>query len=156
MLSTTKPQTASRLSFMGVLALLALMSLPASAQKVNITNLTSDIPAAAANIDAHLVNPWGLSINPSGPWWVSDNGTGLSTLYNSAGVPQSLVVTIPSATGGTGTPSGTVYNGSNDFEIHGFQTPFLFCTEDGTLSGWYTGSQAFITVNNHSSGAVYK
>ncbi len=139
------------------LVVLALFSLPVLAQKVNISYQTSDIPAVAAFQDSNLVNPWGLSIAPTGPWWVSDNGTGLSTLYIASGQPQSLVVTIPTATGqGTGTPSGTVYNSSTtDFKIHGFAAPFLFCTEDGTLSGWYTSTIAFITVNNNN-GAVYK
>ncbi|MGC2111983.1 MAG: TIGR03118 family protein [Candidatus Korobacteraceae bacterium] len=142
-----------------MLALLAvaLLSLPATAQRVNVTNLTSDITNAANNHDGNLVNPWGLSISPTSPWWVSDNGSGLSTLYDGNGVAQSLVVTIPTGSGsGTGTPSGTVYNGTSDFKIHGFATPFLFCTEDGTISGWYTGTNAFIAVNNSSSGAVYK
>ena len=108
-------------------------------------------------MDAHLVNPWGMSISPSGPWWISDNGTGLSTLYIASGAPQSLVVTIPSGTGsGTGTPTGTVYNGTSDFKINGIVPPFLFCTEDGTISGWYAGTTAFIAVNNNTSGAVYK
>lgn len=159
MLRTTKPQGASRLGWMALLSLMAtaLLALPASAQKVQVTNLTSDIVNAATVQDTNLVNPWGLSISPSGPWWVSDNGTGLSTLYNSAGQPQGLVVTIPSGSGsGTGTPSGTVYNATTDFEIHGIPTPFLFCTEDGTVSGWYSGTNAFIAVNHNSSGAVYK
>ena len=139
------------------LLLLALFTVPALAQKVDISYLTSDISAVGAFPDSHLVNPWGLSIGPTGAWWVSDNATGLSTLYIASGQPQSLVVTIPSASGqGTGTPTGTVYNGSTtDFKIHGFATPFLFCTEDGTVSGWYTGTVAFITVNNNN-GAVYK
>jgi uncharacterized protein (TIGR03118 family) len=136
---------------------LALLSLPALAQKVSVTNLTSDIPAAAAFQDTNLVNPWGMSISPAGPWWISDNGTGKSTLYVASGQPQSLIVTIPPGSGsGTGTPSGTVYNATSDFKIHGMATPFLFCTEDGTLSGWYAGTTAFISVNNSSSGAVYK
>lgn len=154
-----RPPGALRLSTL-VLSLLAmaLLSLPAAAQRVDVTKLTSDITSAANNLDPNLVNPWGLSISPGGPWWVSDNGSGLSTLYNGSGTPQSLVVTIPSGSGsGTGTPSGTVYNSSStDFKIHGFATPFLFCTEDGTVSGWYTGTTAFIAINNSGSGAVYK
>jgi uncharacterized protein (TIGR03118 family) len=159
MLSITKPQNAFRLGGMVVLSLLtiALLSLPASAQRVAVTNLTSDISNAAAFQDSNLVNPWGLSISPSGPWWASDNGSGLSTLYNGAGQPQGLVVTIPSGSGsGTGSPSGTVYNASSGFTIHGFPAVFIFCTEDGTISGWYSGTNAFIAVNNSGSGAVYK
>jgi uncharacterized protein (TIGR03118 family) len=159
MLSTTKSQGASWLSGTALLSLLAiaLLSLPASAQRVVVTNLTSDISNAAAFQDPNLVNPWGLSISPGGPWWVSDNGSGLSTLYNSTGQAQGLVVTIPSGSGsGTGSPSGTVYNSTSNFQINGQATAFLFCTEDGTISGWYGGTSAFIAVNNNSSGAVYK
>jgi uncharacterized protein (TIGR03118 family) len=145
---------------MAVLSLLAIavLSLPAAAQKANITYLTSDITAVGAYNDTNLVNPWGMSISPTGPWWIADNATGLSTVYNASGQPGSLVVTIPSGTGsGTGSPSGTVFNGSStNFKINGQATPFLFCTEDGTISGWYSGSQAYIAVNNNGSGAVYK
>jgi len=160
MFSTKKPLIASRPGLMALLSLLAIaaLSLPASAQKVNITNLTSDITAVGSYNDTNLVNPWGMSASPSGPWWFSDNTSGLSTLYVASGQPQGLVVTIPPASGsGTGTPSGTVYNAStSDFKIHSQATPFLFCTEDGTISGWYAGTTAFIAVNNSGSNAVYK
>lgn len=159
MRSHHQPRIASRAAWMALLSFLtlALLAMPAAAQKVDITYLTSDITNGGAFLDANLVNPWGMSISPSGPWWVSDNGSGLSTLYIASGAPQSLVVTIPTGTGsGTGSPTGTVYNATSDFKIHGFQTPFLFCTEDGTISGWYTGTTAFIAVNNNTSGAVYK
>src|SRR5438477_6844514 len=81
------------------------------------TNLVSDIPGMAANTDPHLVNPWGIASSGSSPFWVSDNGTGVSTLYNSSGTPLPLVVTIPPAPGGVGpgTPTGIVFNGSSDF-----------------------------------------
>ena len=147
MFSTKKPLIASRPGLMAMLSLLAIvaLTLPASAQKVNITNLTSDISSAGAFQDANLLNPWGMSISPSGPWWLSDNTSGLSTLYIASGQPQSLVVTIPPASGsGPGSPSGTVYNAStSSFKIHNQATPFLFCTEDGTISGWYAGNHRF-------------
>jgi uncharacterized protein (TIGR03118 family) len=146
--------TALRVMILSAIAL-ALFSLPALAQKVNITYLTSDLTHVGSFNDTHLVNPWGMSISSSGPWWISDNGTGLSTLYNAAGQPQSLVVTVPGAGGGSGTPSGTVFNATTDFKINGQTALFLFSTEDGTISGWYSGTTAFIAVNNNN-GAVYK
>jgi uncharacterized protein (TIGR03118 family) len=159
MLSSKEPANNSRKGWIVALSLLAiaLLSLPASAQKVNVTNLTSDISAVGAFNDTNLVDAWGMSTSPAGPWWIADDRTGLSTLYIASGQPQSLVVTIPSASGmGTGEPTGTVYNpSSTDFKIHGQVTPFLFCTRDGSISGWYVGTQAFIAVNNNSSGAVY-
>ena len=119
-----------RAAWMALLSFLtlALLALPAAAQRVNINYLTSDVTNAGAFLDAHLVNPWGMSISPSGPWWISDNGTGLSTLYIASGAAQSLVVTIPSGTGsGTGTPTGTVYNATSDFKINGSRPlPLLY------------------------------
>ena len=155
---STKRSAALRPAWMTLVSILAIaaLSLPAFAQKVDITYLTSDITAVSANLDGHLVNPWGMSISPTGPWWISDNATGLSTLYDGNGLPQSLVVTIPPATTGTGTPTGTVYNPTSNFTIHGIPAAFLFCTEDGTISGWYTGTTAFIAVNNNANNAVYK
>ncbi|HJT59384.1 MAG TPA: TIGR03118 family protein [Ktedonobacteraceae bacterium] len=129
------------------------------------TNLVSNIPGTAPITDPNLVNPWGISFSPSGPFWISDNGTGLSTLYDGQGNIQPLVVTIPPAAGGmTGTPTGTVYNGnSNDFVVSKKHKSggsiFLFDTEDGTLSGWNPNvdpTNAIRAVDNSSSGAVYK
>jgi uncharacterized protein (TIGR03118 family) len=155
-----KPQTAARLLLGATVLLVAatLFSLPAAAQRTQPTILTSDIVNISANTDANLVNAWGMSSSPSGPWWVSDNGTGLSTLYNAAGNPQGLVVTIPSGNGvDTGTPTGQVFNSTTDFKIVGTPAHFLFAGEDGTISGWYTGTSASLVVNNSGSGnAVYK
>jgi uncharacterized protein (TIGR03118 family) len=130
---------------------------PATAQKVQSTILTSDIVNISVNTDANLVNPWGMSSSPVGPWWVSDNGTGLSTLYDASGTPQGLVVTIPSANGmDTGNPTGQVFNSTSDFKIAGNSTHFIFATEDGTISGWSSGTSAQIAVNNSPSNSVYK
>ena len=45
--------------------------------------------------DPDLKNAWGLTSGPTSPWWVSDNGTNKSTLYNAAGVKQGLIVSVP-------------------------------------------------------------
>jgi len=149
-------RTASRLLLSALTMLVAatLLSLPAAAQRATPQILTSDIPNVGSFNDAHLVNAWGLSVSPSGPWWVSDNGTGLSTLYIATGAPQGLVVTIPGVGGNTGTPSGTVYNPTTDFKIVGTPAVFLFVSEDGNLSGWYTGTSANLVLN--TPNAVYK
>jgi hypothetical protein len=93
----------------------------AAAQQYHRTDLTTDsstVSATAANVDANLVNPWGLARSTGSPWWVSDNGPGLSTLYNAAGVPQSLVVKIPTPDGtGTAAPSGAVFNPTSGFLV---------------------------------------
>jgi uncharacterized protein (TIGR03118 family) len=126
------------------------------------TNLVTDDQAVlaglgyapAAHVDPNLVNPWGISHSAGSPFWVSDNGTGLSTLYNTGGVPQGLVVTIPPPAN----PTGQVNNigGSGDFQVGGAKSNFIFATEDGTIAAWRTGTTAVTMVDNSASGAVYK
>jgi uncharacterized protein (TIGR03118 family) len=117
------------------------------------TNLVSNIPGLAAFTDPNLVNPWGISASAASPFWISNNGTGVSTLYNTAGTPQSLVVTIPNPGGGTSSPTGQVFNGSGQFNGDNF----IFATENGTIAGWRgaLGTTAE-TLFNRNNGAVYK
>ncbi len=148
-----------RIAALAILTI-SLMSLAASAQTYTATILTSDIAGISANTDPNLGNPWGLVASSSGPWWVSDNNTGLSTLYDGTGTPLSLVVTIPSWTGsGTGAPSGIAFNSTSDFQLStGNPATFLFVTEDGTVQGWnhnVNPTSAVIEVNNFET-AVYK
>jgi uncharacterized protein (TIGR03118 family) len=128
-------------------------------------NLVSDLPHHAVFTDPHLVNAWGIVASMSSPFWVNDNGTGLSTLYNFGAPPfgpQSLVVTIPPPSGMTSTaaPTGIVFNSNaSDFFLSGTNHAiFLFATEDGTISGWnptVDGTHAILKVN-HSPGSVFK
>jgi len=132
------------------------------AQHYQQTNLVSNVPGRAAVTDPNLVNSWGLVHGPGTPWWVADNGTGLSTLYDGAGHILPLVVRIPTASGtGTGNPTGIVFNGNpHEFLITpGNRAFFIFVTEDGTISAWNPNvnpSSAVLKVNNTKSGAVYK
>lgn len=122
---------------MGLLALsFALNAQPT--QHYMQTNLVADTTGAAAAMDSNLVNAWGMSRGTATPWWVSDNGTGVSTLYSGTGSAVSLIVTIPgNAAGVSGTPSGQVYNGTTDFNVAPDQAAkFIFVTEDGTVSAW--------------------
>jgi uncharacterized protein (TIGR03118 family) len=96
-------------------------------QDVRQTNLVSDVPGWAKVTDPNLVNPWGISESAGSPFWVSDNGSDKSTLYNTAGQPQALVVSIP-----TGAPTGQVFNAGSAFN----GDRFIFAGEDGTISGW--------------------
>jgi uncharacterized protein (TIGR03118 family) len=123
------------------------------AQRFQQTNLVSDVPGLAPTTDPNLVNPWGLARSATSPWWVADNGTGVSTLYNGSGGIVPLVVTIPVPPGGTppSAPTGTVFNGSTDF----LGDRFIFDTEDGTISGWSSGTSAVLRVNRAGS-AIYK
>lgn len=121
------------------------------------TNLVSDLPGVAQLQDTNLVNAWGISFGPSTPFWVSDNGTGVSTLYSvtntSSGAPHvtrvPLVVTIP----GDGTPTGQAFSSSGGFN----GDIFLFVSEDGTVSGWRPAlGTAAETLVPGSSNNVYK
>jgi uncharacterized protein (TIGR03118 family) len=122
------------------------------------TNLVSDLPGVAQLLDPNLVNPWGITESGSGPFWISDNNAGLSTLYNVPGAKNTpasinpLVVSIPTPInplGATGAPTGTVFNidggATGGFTVSGLgkngkpitaSAVFLFSTEDGTLIGW--------------------
>ena len=121
-------------------------------QRTDLTTDNSSTSATAPNVDPNLVNPWGMARSSGSPWWIADNGTGLSTLYDSTGLPKSLVVSIPAPNGQPGgTPTGTVFNYTGAFEVGpGQSAVFLFATEDGTISGWNPGANgtaAIVKVN---------
>jgi len=152
----------------------------------SVTRLVSDIPGAAANPDPVLQNAWGVAFSPAGsPFWVNDNATGCSTLYDGAGVASALQVKIPlpqnvvapatcqhvdpnnppSPT--PAAPTGIVWNPSGKFLVPGTknQAAFIFATEDGTISAWSGGltppDVAVIAADNSAKpsvadGAVYK
>lgn len=151
----------SRVSLLA-LALIVCSATQVFAQHYTQTNLTADVAATASapNLDPNMVNPWGISRSSTSPFWLSDNGTGLSTLYTGTGATQSLVVTIPTPNGtGTAAPSGTVWNYSTSFNVApGKPAVFLFVTEDGTISGWNPGVDGThaILVVNRSKKAIYK
>jgi uncharacterized protein (TIGR03118 family) len=140
-----------------------LPATPLATNQYLVTPLTVNAGTAAANVDANLVNSWGLTRSSTSPWWVSDNGTGLATLYGGTGTPVALVVTIPPATSGQGnlgSPTGVIFNGTQEFALAaGKPATFLFATEDGTISGWNPGvnaTNAVIAVNESDKGASFK
>jgi len=146
------------------------------AQHYKQTNLVSNIPGKAPTIDPNLKNPWGLTrssttpAQPGSPWWIGNNNSGTSTLYNGKdNIIPPLVVSVPvpkGAPAGTqSAPTGVVFNGSPaDFLLApGKQAIFMFATEDGTISGWNPGidlHNAVLKVDNSdgggADGAVYK
>jgi len=116
----------------------------------------------APNIDTNLVNPWGIATSAGSPFWVSDQATGLSTVYNSTGGVSATVVTIPTSAGGTtpSTPTGIIYNGTTNFAVpnSGTNAPahFIFATQQGTISGWASGlTTAALEVDNSAANARY-
>jgi uncharacterized protein (TIGR03118 family) len=124
-------------------ALALTMSFVSVAQHYKQTDLVSNSSGTAPVTDPQLINAWGLSRGSGSAWWVSDQATGVSTLYNGAGAKQSLIVTIPPADPTNkhtpiGSPTGTISNASQtDFLLApGKPAVFLFCTVDGTVAGW--------------------
>ena len=133
----------SLLRFIVSTALSLIAGVACFGQHYNQTNLVSNTSGTAPVTDPQLINPWGISRGSGSPWWISDNATGFSTLYNGAGTKQSLIVTIPPSDPNnkntpTGTPTGTIANSSQtDFLLApGKPAAFLFSTIDGTIAGW--------------------
>ena len=136
------------------------------------TNLVSDGFLPAATIDPNLINPWGVAHGPATPFWVSDNGAGVATIYTGTGQPvmvgglPAITVAAPPGQTSPSSPTGQVFNTSG----HGFDISsggksassiFIFATEDGTISGWNPtvnpGSSVIAVDNsNGGTGAVYK
>jgi uncharacterized protein (TIGR03118 family) len=147
-----------------------------------VTALTSNLPGHAAAQDAVLQNAWGIAFTPAGsPFWVNDNATGCSTLYDGTGAKiTALQVSIPlpgnvvpvtscqprdpnkPPNPSPAAPTGIVWNPSASFLVPGTKIPaiFIFSTEDGTLSAWAGGlnpaNNAVLAADESSSGAVYK
>jgi uncharacterized protein (TIGR03118 family) len=149
-----------------LLTLLAGVAGPsvASAAESNVyrvTNLVSDVPGLAVNLDPNLVNAWGLVAGPTSPWWVADNESSVSTLYTGDGTPVPLVVLV------AGNPTGIVFNGGPNFIVtdgtNSGPSLFMFATEDGHILGWNPAvpppppsTQAFVVADRSGVGAIYK
>jgi uncharacterized protein (TIGR03118 family) len=149
-----------------------------------VTNLASDISNLTPNpADPVLQNAWGVAFTPgASPFWISDNATGCSTLYDGAGVKAALQVKLPLPGGSVpatackhfdpknppnptpAAPTGLVWNPTSGFLVPGTSLPavFIWDTEDGTISAWAGGlnpaDQAVLAVDNPNptNGAVYK
>jgi uncharacterized protein (TIGR03118 family) len=156
------------LALMASIGLLVVLAVPVAAQNSNsinaytVHNLQSDVPGAADQTDPDLVNGWGIAASGSSPWWVADNETAKSTLYNgNTGAKLGLVVAIPGADG-PAAPTGIVFNTSTDtteFVVtSGAGTAparFIFDSEDGTVSGWNGGTTAVVEATSDND-ANYK
>jgi uncharacterized protein (TIGR03118 family) len=129
------------------------------ASRYVVQNLVSDVPGLAARTDPDLTNPWGIALNATGPFWISNNHSGTATRYNRMGQPFPVAkpagVTIP-----TGSPTAQLLNGTAGFEIAaGKPARLLFASESGTISGWSPAvdpANAKLMVDRSSSGAEYK
>jgi uncharacterized protein (TIGR03118 family) len=155
--------TLRRLRLFLAAALLTLACTPASAGggrerdgAYQQTNLVSDLPGVALLQDTNLVNAWGMSFSPTSPFWISDNGSGLSTLYavtyDSNGVVQVAKQALEVAIPGEGNPTGQLFDGTGSFNSN----RFIFAGEDGTISGWRPALGTTAELLATRSNAVYK
>ena len=159
-------RTAAAVAFLALISAITQASAQTSYLR---TNLVSDISGVANFTDANLVNPWGIvNAGVTGPIWIADNGTGVSTLYTGEGVAFSanspLVVIIPtppnSPKGAVAAPTGVVFNSTSSFVVSAGGksgvSRFIFATEDGTISGWnpaVDATHAILAVNHSGPGA---
>ena len=148
---------------LSLLALFLTLAIPSGlwAQQAGYsqTNLVSNTAGVGTTTDTQLANPWGISIFPGQDFWIADNNAGVSTLYDSKGTKNALVVTIPGAASNPngnctpGCPTGTVANTNGSYFAGG---AFIFDTEDGLIVNWTGATSAVIAFDNSASGAVYK
>jgi len=140
------------------------LTIPAFSQGYNRIDLTADqtgVSATAPNIDPNLMNSWGLARSSTSAWWVSDNHTGFSTLYDGNGVAQKLVVTVPPPQDvpEMAAPTGVIFNPTTSFQVGtDLAAIFIFATEDGTISGWnpHVNPTAAVRMVNPPGAAIYK
>jgi uncharacterized protein (TIGR03118 family) len=147
-----------------------------------VTRLTSNLVGHAAARDPVLQNAWGIAFSPAGsPFWINDNATGCSTLYDGTGAKiTALQVAIPlpgnvipvgscqpkdpnkPPNPAPAAPTGIVWNPSASFLVPGTKIPaiFIFSTEDGTISAWAGGlnpaDSAVLAADESSNSAIYK
>jgi uncharacterized protein (TIGR03118 family) len=142
-----------------VVAAAFAVGLPASAAVTNaytVNPLVSDEPGVAPATDPNLVNAWGLVAGPATPWWIVDNETDKSTLYNaSTNTIPSLVVSVP------GGPTGIVFHDATadpaNFVLPtGGAAHFIFASEDGVLRGWNGGTAGQVPAQDSVADANYK
>jgi len=144
----------NRLRLVSVASLSLTLTLAAHADSFVQTNLVSNVPGLAANTDSNLINPWGMSFSGTSPFWTSNQGTGTATLFDGAGTPQALVVSIPGSTAGPSGPTGQVFNGGTGFQLNGSPSRFIFANLNGTISAW-NGSGTTASVVATTPGAIY-
>jgi uncharacterized protein (TIGR03118 family) len=117
------------------------------------TNLVSSVNGLAYTTDPNLINPWGVAYSATSPFWLSDQGSGKATLYDGAGNPVSLIVSVPGAPTGPSGPTGQVFNGTTGFDLPDSNPArFIFDTLNGTIAGWNGGNAVTMVT---TPGAVY-
>src|SRR5580658_6414939 len=158
-----------RTAIAACLGIVVLMLSGTAEAQYQLLNLVSNQVGQAPIIDPLLANPWGLARSATSPWWLSDNDTGWSTIYDGpSGAIVPLKVLVPTAgngpvsptgSNGPGQPTGIVYNASKtDFQVQGSSASFIFATLDGTISAWAPGvnkNLATLAIDNSAKKASY-
>jgi uncharacterized protein (TIGR03118 family) len=144
------------LLFLGLLSLTGIAA--AQTNSYTQTNLSSDTAGTAAFTSPDLSNPWGIAFVPGSPFWIADNNSGKTTLYDKTGnLLSNFTIPPPHGSSNPATPTGIVANTQGGFNVAGISSQFIFATEDGTISGWYpTIPTAVLAVDNSTKSAVYK
>jgi uncharacterized protein (TIGR03118 family) len=135
---------------------------PAGATTYLQTDLVSDLSALDAEVtDPNLKNPWGLSFQPGGAVWVSDQGTQNATIYGVSGstvTKESLTVAVPPSGPGALGPTGQVAN-TNTSAFHvggtGKSALFIFANLNGSISAWNSSAGTTAVTETTTSGAAY-
>jgi uncharacterized protein (TIGR03118 family) len=125
-----------------------------------VHGLVSDEQRRASQVDARLVNAWGLAASPTGPWWTSNEASATSTLYSGEGRKQLLTVSVE------GGPTGIAYYGGKGFPVAaaGKSDParFVYACEDGMLRAWTPtvpkgwSTEAVVVVDEAAEAAVFR
>jgi len=157
-------QNRSRRTLVFVASLVVLVGLIPSlaAAQYAVTNLVSNQKGKAKHQDKSLVNAWGMSFFPGSPFWISDNGTGVSTFYDSKGNKVGQVTVPPTCSTPGCAVTGQVANSTSDFVItqggKSGASVFIFDTfEPGTISGWNpsVNSGSAVVAFTATDGAWY-
>jgi len=126
---------------------------PPAAPTFTVVPMIADKEGKAPVVDPLLKNPWGISQFPGGNLWVSDNRTGVSTIYDPvSGAKNDLVVKVPGGepTGQVAVPSGHGFvvskNGTSGESV------FIFATNQGTVQGWNPNVDLANAIVGYSSG----
>ena len=147
------PRAIHRLAKATCIVALAFASTRLRADTFTQVNLVSNVPGLAAFTDPNLINPWGVSNSATSPFWVSNQGTGVATLYTGTGAPQALVVTIPGGGIPSG-PTGQVFNSAaTGFNVGATKATFIFDNLNGSIASWNGGTTA--TIEATIPGAIF-
>jgi hypothetical protein len=138
----------------GLVLLLGTMSAVAQTDSYQQMNLVSDMAGVAAHTDPKLINPWGISFFRGQPFWISDNNSGYSTVYDANGVTQLAPVLIPAprGAGSPATPTGTSSTQRADSSLEGRLASFFLPRKMGpSPAGTGRGMRSSLSITRRSA-----